>query len=288
MDPSYSPNSQGNTPMSSAPAFQQAPISSGTGDVVLSTGGRSKKPLIIGGVLALVVAIVCGVVAVLMLSGSNKTAEEEYADIYETFVESSADIDDVLSFLEKKNNKGESFIDFYYECKENTFSRYKENIDEYIGAIGKPSYRKVSADVSGLVDPFLKSGAPVFLGRVSESLDKIITLCSYALGEDNSENVLNEYDGLEPLFSLGAQYLSIKTRYDEQCLDENAEACNELDAQMRNIRKTIKSDNTMKDVFGIIVGNDYEVEYGNYRRSVNEIVNTVFGYIHNKQEEGGE
>lgn len=295
MDPSYSPNSQGNTPVaggfsgvgvpasgmpSGVPAMQQAPISSGTGDVVLSAGGRSKKPLIIGGVLALIVAIVCGVVAVFLLNGSNKTAEEEYADIYETTAKYSSDINDINRLLKDGYNGTLNFGSFYRTCKKN-IKKYHTSLSEFGESVKRISYKKIDSNLKGIVKQFVEDQVPNYLAFTKDNIEKIDNLCDKILDndEDGIKNALTEIGVKESAHGgIVASSLAFNaySEYSDSCRDNGDSAeCLELVSRIENYRVLNVSEYIMKAFFEKIV-NAEQIEAATlFQEALNGVINNA-------------
>ena len=302
MDPSYNPfNGSQNVPggapaapvvpggasvMPAAPVAPVAPmpISSGTGDIMLTGTGetKSKKPLVIVGILALLTAAICGAVALFLLNGPKKTAEEEYADIESTVGEYIEDVYDVNSYLTRKYERGDDFLEFYSECADGDINQYRTRIKEFGEKAAKFSYKKISDDDTALVKSFVEEYAPSYSSMIEGIFSKLSSFCDALTNNSGVEDFLTENglnSSVKTFFATGLQYIEKQSQYREKCADNLQPGCQELLVQLNSLSTVLDENGSVKSVFRVLISDDQIAQMKSFKTNINKVRNSVYHQV---------
>lgn len=242
------------------------------GDIVLSGGYEQgpKKTWVIVGIVAFVVIVVSLVVAIILVGANKnkkpeKTAAEEYTEMYDVTYKYATDVYNVNNMLRDGRNRGAKLNDFFDAESLDAFSGSLAKLNEMEGELAKISYNKVPDELKEVARNLVKVQAPEYFGFTTSVLDDLILLC---------DNVLEN------------NVAKIRTFARENEL--SASVRDELLAMASGNATDTRDEETMKAVFNALVSEKQLEMMNEFRISMNIVMNNASAWlVDNTDDEAG-
>lgn len=164
------------------------------GDIVLSGGYEQgpKKTWVIVGIVAFVVIVVSLVVAIILVGANKnkkpeKTAAEEYVEMYDVTSDYAFDVYDVNDMISDGYNRGVRLDNFFNVGNLELLSNSLARLSEMESKLNKISYNSVPDELKEVAKNLVRVQAPQYFGFTISVLDDLILLCDSVLENNVAE-----------------------------------------------------------------------------------------------------
>lgn len=258
MDPSYSP-------------------------VSISQG--NKKPLVIFGVIASIIAVIAIVALVIVMNMlPKKSAEEEYNEISASISEYIQTVYDVDEFIEKGYNSNLMFSKLYGKC-DGKISEYSGKIASLKKSLATLSYDNIDADTKTATKILVNEYAPKYFDFTDRFLEKISTLCE-AIVSNNSEGIKNftNDEGIDSTIKDELIFATNAASIIKNCQNDAA-SCNEAADQLEEYTDAIKEKGIVEYLFHSLISSADLDTINSFQSSFNKVVNLSKNRLKTNSEE---
>jgi len=225
MDPSYSP-------------------------VSISQG--NKKPLVIFGVIASIIAVIAIVALVIVMNMlPKKSAEEEYNEINEVFSEYFFDTKDATTILKDA-------LDGEYELKEilsqdclDLLTHYRDRMNDFKTRLSKIEVNNISYKDKQLANEIIVDKAPEFFEIINGSLGELINLIEKFTTKDFDSflNLINKMGLTSEESNTLVQAYNVKNQIDQNSSCNNDSAPNECQYLYDEYNNVTNNNSIVKTIF---------------------------------------